>query len=119
MTKPKKSKARKPNAETYVYIAGPYSKGDVAQNVRTAVIWAEHVKCLGFQVFVPHLCHLWHLISPHSYLFWMDHDLAWLKKCDILLRMPGDSEGADREVAAAKALGIPVVTGLEGLKELV
>ncbi len=30
---------------------------------------------------------------------WMDYDISCLTRCDALLRLPGASEGADREVA--------------------
>jgi hypothetical protein len=38
----------------------------------------------------------------------MKQDFEWLKCCDAVLRLPGESTGADREVALAKELGIPV-----------
>jgi hypothetical protein len=34
--------------------------------------------------------------------------LNFIPKCDCLLRLAGESEGADREVAFAKQRGIPV-----------
>ena len=35
-------------------------------------------------------------------------DLAWIERCDALLRMPGESSGADREVEHARAHSVPV-----------
>ncbi|GAG05287.1 unnamed protein product, partial [marine sediment metagenome] len=32
----------------------------------------------------------------------------WLEVCDCVLRLPGESAGADLEVERAKELGIPV-----------
>jgi hypothetical protein len=87
-----------------VYVAGPYTKGDVAINVRDAIL--AHA---GYAPYVPHLSHFWHLIIPHGYKFWMALDMEWLIRCDILLRLPGESEGGDKEVEAAEAYGIPVV----------
>jgi Domain of unknown function (DUF4406) len=90
---------------TKVYVAGPYSKGDAALNVRAAIKAAECVSARGFTPFVPHLTHLWHLMSPHSIEFWYAYDNEWLAACDVLLRLPGESKGADAEVALAKKLG--------------
>jgi hypothetical protein len=96
-----------------VFISGPYSKGDVALNVREAVRAADRVWAAGFTPFVPHLTHLWHLISPHPYPDWLALDLEWLAACDHLVRLPGESAGADGEVARALALGIPVYEGVD------
>lgn len=89
-----------------IYIAGPYSKGDVAQNISAAIHAGDYVASLGHAPFVPHLTHFWHLLIQHDYEFWMAQDLEWLKACDALLRLPGESAGADREVEAALALGM-------------
>jgi hypothetical protein len=35
------------------------------------------------------------------------------RRCDALLRLPGDSPGADEEVKMASELGLPVLTGLD------
>jgi len=95
----------------YVYIAGPLSIGSQAQNVRDAVLMATNLReknpCIV--PFVPHLSHFWHYAIPHTgYDYWMDMDFAWLSKCDCLLRIPGESKGADMEVEFAKGKGIPV-----------
>lgn len=92
-----------------IYIAGPYSKGDVAMNVRDAVYAANYVAhTLGHVAFVPHLTHFWHMLIPGEYEFWLDQDREWLKVCDAVLRLPGESSGADQEVALAGELGLPV-----------
>lgn len=95
-----------------IYIAGPYSKGDAAVNVANAIDAANYVAAIGWTPFVPHLTHFWHLLRPHSYDFWMAQDLEWLKVCDALLRLPGESTGADNEVAWAKDHGLPVYYSL-------
>jgi hypothetical protein len=96
-----------------VYIAGPYTKGDVAVNVRNAIEAANRLADIGYAPFVPHLTHFWHLTFPRPYEFWCELDNAFLPHCDILLRLPGESAGADREVALAHKLRIPVVCGIE------
>ena len=91
-----------------IYVAGPYTMGDVAQNVRNAITMGDELLKLGFAPFIPHLTHFWHMLYPHAYEKWLEHDFAILSKCDALLRYPGLSSGADREVAHAKLLKIPV-----------
>lgn len=91
-----------------IYVAGPYTKGDVEKNVRNAIKAANKLADLGFAPFVPHLTHFWHLQFPRSYDFWLDLDNQFLPHCDCLLRLPGESSGAEKEVALAERLGIPV-----------
>lgn len=98
-----------------LYLAGPYTQGDVAANVREAIRVADELSGRGYIVFIPHLSHFWHLVSPKPYEFWMQQDAQWLTCCDVLYRMPGPSDGADTEVAQAKDLGIPVFTDLDQL----
>lgn len=93
-----------------VYVAGPYEKGDIAINVRHAVGVADELRDRGHVPFVPHLSHLWHLISSHSRSFWLDYDAEWLLECDCVFRIPGESEGADWECELAGKHGIPVFT---------
>jgi len=93
----------------YVYIAGPYTGGDVAVNVRRAMEAGDAVEATGYVAHIPHLCHFRHLHREQPYSHWMKLDLAWLEKCDVLVRLPGESPGADNEVAYADKRGIPVL----------
>lgn len=95
------------------YVAGPYTKGDVVLNVRNAIHAADTLLVLGHWPFVPHLTMLWHTISPHEYEEWLRLDFAWLEVCDCVVRLPGASAGADREVSEAQRLGLPVYFGIE------
>jgi|GEM_PF-825467 len=95
-----------------IYVAGAYSKGDVAENVRTAIHEGDYVARLGHVPFIPHLTHFWHMLIPHDYEFWMSQDEQWLLSCDAILRLKGESAGADREVETAKKLGLPVYTSV-------
>ena len=98
-----------------VYVAGPYTQGDVAQNVRAAYAAADRLANAGIAPFVPHHTHFWHMLFPRPYGEWLKLDLAFLPCCDAVLRLPGDSHGADGEVAEAKAAGIPVFFDIEQL----
>lgn len=91
-----------------VYVAGPYTKPDPCINTRNAILAGDEVWAAGFVPFVPHLTHLWHTVSPKPYADWLAYDLEWLPTCDAVLRLPGESSGADGEVARATELGIPV-----------
>lgn len=93
---------------TRIYIAGPYTKGDVAQNVSIAMSYWTSLWHSGFAPFCPHLSHFIHLHSQQNYEDWIEYDLIWLRQCEALIRIPGESAGADREVAEAERLGILV-----------
>lgn len=96
-----------------VYVAGPYTNPDPCENTYKAVEVGDKLLAMGFAPFIPHLSHFWHTMSPKPYSVWMDYDLEFLKVCDFVYRMPGASSGADKEVALAKELGIPVVFDFE------
>jgi hypothetical protein len=98
-----------------VYVAGPYTTGDVAVNVRKAYKAANRLADLGFAPFVPHATHFWHMLFPRPYEFWLDLDNEFLPCCAAVLRLPGKSTGADKEVALAQKLRIPVFTRIDEL----
>jgi len=91
-----------------IYVAGPYTNGDVAINVRNAFETANKLADLGFAPFVPHSTHFWHMLFPRPYEFWLELDNQFLPNCDGLLRIDGNSSGADKEVSLAQKLNIPV-----------
>lgn len=91
-----------------IYIAGPYTKGDVAINVRLAIDEWNALADLGFIPYCPHLTHFVHMIHPRPYEDWMTHAMAWLRACDALIRLPGHSKGAKREEKLAWSLDIPL-----------
>lgn len=96
-----------------VYIAGPYTKPDPIRNTQIAISYADELLKLGHTPFVPHLTMLWHLVSPKKLEEWYAIDLPWIAACDALVRIPGESTGADKEVQEANRLGIPVYIGVE------
>lgn len=93
-----------------IYVAGPYSQGDTILNIKEAVAAADILLDYGFVPFVPHLTGFWHMLYPRDYDKWLAYDLEWLKSCHALLRLEGESKGADQEVAWAMENGIPVFT---------
>ena len=100
-----------------VYVASPYTNGDVAQNVRIQILAAETLIRLGFLPIVPLLSHFWHIASPHKWAYWMALDLQWVCNADAILRLPGESEGADLEVALARLLCKPVFYSVQDLAQ--
>ena len=98
-----------------VYIASPYTNGDTAVNVKTQIDTFIALMDNGYLPFAPLLTHFIHIAHPKPYDYWTVYDDEWLTMCDVLLRLPGESPGADREVELAKSLGIPVVKSLPEL----
>jgi hypothetical protein len=109
-----------------VYIASPYSKGDVAMNV--------HFQCKIFNQLLgdgkvlpvaPLWSHFQHLLFPRPYEDWIRYDQAMLRLYDCCLRLPAnleeynykqnESSGADAEVASFERMGKPIFYSLEDL----
>jgi hypothetical protein len=101
----------------FVYIASPYTKGDTATNIRNSLECADKLIELGYIPYAPLLTHLWHLMIPHDYEYWVKIDNAWIEKCDALLRLPGESRGADQEEALMRKLGRPVFHSIGDLQK--
>jgi hypothetical protein len=100
-----------------VYISSPYT-GDEQANTDFQIDTAENLRNLGFLPYWPLCTHYWNLKYSHSWEYWMEQDLEWIVRCDIVLRLGGKSRGADMEVAVAKRLDIPVVYSIEELFKL-
>ena len=92
-----------------IYVAGPYTKGDIAENVSKA-IWVGHeIMDYGHTPIIPHLSHFMHLIRQRSYDDWMNADSELLRLCDAVARIEGESAGSDAETDLADQHEIPVV----------
>ena len=98
----------------YVFISAPFSSNP-GHNLNLVVKVADELRKAGLVPFVPHLYMLYDSISPDTYEAWMDMCLAELELRDVVLRLPGHSPGADREVALAEELGMPVYYSLDDL----
>src|SRR5580698_8684524 len=115
-----------------VYIAGPITKGDLLNNVQQAdKAFADLVKA-GFAPFNP----MWSVYGGAvfrdsggnvmaeatrnsklelTHEDWLGIDLPWVEMADAVLRLPGESAGADRETAHATANCIPVFKSINVL----
>ncbi len=99
-----------------VYLAGPYTSPDPCVNTNEAIqIANEIMERYPVVVFVPHLSHFWHTVTPRPYDWWLEYDMEFVRRSDIVFRMSGESPGADLETEEAKSLGIPVVYTYAGL----
>lgn len=107
-----------------VYIAAPISKGDLAQNINQASAAFRELAEAGLAP----LCPQWSCFSGGAYRMisgkviafasatgngmshseWLAVDLAFVHRSDAVLRLPGESTGADQETDYAKLQGIPV-----------
>ena len=103
-----KNKIMKDKKMIKVYIASPYTLGDVAVNVKKQIDMANKLMDWGFAPFVPLYSHFQHMVHPRPYRDWIKLDLEWVRSCDCVLRLEGESKGADGEIAFAKKLDIPV-----------
>lgn len=100
-----------------MYVAGPLTQGDPMENALRAMAAGDRCKRAGLAPYVPHLSLFWDEACPDSYENWMLLDFEWLGACDVLLRLPGPSSGADREVALAEKMGITVYYDLDFMLE--
>ena len=107
----------------YIYVAGPYTSGDPVINTRKAIEAGDLLRGMGFVPFIPHLSMFWQFLKPHDTAVWYEYDNAWIERCDGLIRLPGESKGADAEVKMALELGMPVfeignILGVSTLKRV-
>lgn len=106
-----------------VYISGPVSNGgrfppETQRNCAyRAMSYADLLFAKGHSPLCPHLTVFMQDIYPQSYESWMRSDLEWLVSADAVLRIPGESSGADREVEHATIHGIPVYYSLDDIPD--
>ena len=86
-------------------------------NVKEQFKYFNWLLQLGYIPFAPLTSHFIHMMFPQDYMTWINWDLKWVETCDILLRLPGQSKGADMEVEHAKKNNIPVVYSVAELRD--
>jgi len=98
-----------------IFISSPYTNGDTEFNLLQQKLAMHTLMDRGYAPFAPTLAHYADLVNPRPYEEWMAFCLAWVARCDALVRLKDDvhSPGADREVAEAKRLSIPVFHGID------
>lgn len=122
-----------------VYIAGPIRRGSLLHNIRQADAAMGELMRRGYSPINPMLSvyagcatddqntlathGVWAPADPLAKLEgvtaqdWLDMDLAVVERVDAVLRLPGDSVGADGETAHAEKHGIPVFHSIDVLDE--
>jgi len=100
----------------YIYIAAPYTIPDPIENTHKACKIADELVKKGYVPVIPHLSFVWHLISPKETQFWYDYTMDLMKLCDAVLRVEGESMGADREVEMAQKIGMKVYYNIDEIE---
>ena len=94
-----------------VYLSGPISNGDMLSSPER---WANVMEAMrvgvglmndGFWVHIPHLSQFYDFVGGRKYEDMLQDDRIMVEFCDCLLRLPGISNGADREVEWAQKAG--------------
>ena len=107
------------NRKPLVYLAAPYTKGDVAVNVHSQM--RVFMELLDDGIVIPDaplFSHFAHLMFPRHYETWIRFDLERLEHCDACLRLDATHEGmgyvqaassgADNEVTFCHEINVPV-----------
>lgn len=104
-----------------VYISGPMTGDGTPEEMQRNVLAAwEIFKLLIERGFSPLCPHFSGLVPEHTDLTreeWVANDLHWVGRADAVLRLHGDSDGADDEVLHATHCGVPVFSTVEQLEE--
>ena len=101
-----------------IYIAGPMSRGDRIANLQQALHTYRALIEKGFAPLCPQLTFLVEGLFPQfTHEEWLAIDTPWVAVADALIRLPGESTGADEEVYEANRRGVPVFHNLGRLIE--
>ena len=99
-----------------IYVAGPYSKGNMVRNIGRAIEAANELLDRGYAPFVPHTHSApLDMVKEREPAVWYALDNEFLRECEALLRIPGESTGSDAEEALARSLRIPVFHSIDEL----
>ncbi len=99
-----------------VYISGPLtSSGNERENVAAAIEVTRQLIEAGFAPFCPHLSYQVDPVGEYPHDTWMEVDLPWVAVSAAMLRLPGESLGAEIEERYAATVGIPVFRSISDL----
>ena len=98
-----------------IYISGPITMGNRKHNFKQAAIAQVVLIKHGMAVFNPMLSMRLPGAFKISHKEWLDNDLPWVESSDAVLRLKGESVGADMENAHAREHGVPVFTSRASL----
>ena len=91
-----------------VYVAGPISSNPWRCLGEALICW-KPMREAGAIPFFPQFGIVHAMIEETDYQEHFDYGIDMMLKCDLVVRMPGKSPGADAEEGEAKAHGIPVI----------
>jgi hypothetical protein len=98
-----------------VYISSPYSIGDKQENVKRQMYYSNLLIDAGMCPITPLLNHYQNELYPQEYDKWLSIDIELVRRADVVLRLSGESYGADAEEVEASANGIPICYNVEEL----
>jgi hypothetical protein len=99
-----------------IYIAGPMALGSMADNIRQAWEAAEKLRDAGFSPIVPHDSFFNSITGKRrSHAEWLEIDKPMVLASAAVLRLPGESVGADQEVEWARENGKSVWFDVDAL----
>lgn len=119
------------NKRMLILIAGPYRSGTgddpqkMAENLRRLeqaswpIFKAGHVPMIGEWVALP----IWNVAGGKAVGDALYDEILHptagrlIERCDAILRLPGESKGADNDVRLAKERGIPVYYNVDELPQ--
>lgn len=98
-----------------VFVSGPYGDKNpediIQRNVDKAGQTGRDLMAMGYQVYVPHtMSHGWEKDKRLTTEQFYKLDKSFLRFwAEAIYRIPGDSVGADAEMALAKELGLVIL----------
>jgi len=92
-----------------VYFSGPITRGDRNENFAQAAKAQIALMQAGFTTYNPMLSMANFANEECDWETWIECDLEWVALSHLVLRLPGDSVGAERECDFARSRQIPVV----------
>lgn len=90
-----------------VYVAGPITT-DPFGCVRQATQVFTALREEHLVPFCPQFSVISEMVKARSYEEWLAFDFEVIENCAAVIRLPGESPGADRECEFAKSIGLPV-----------
>lgn len=93
---------------TVVYIACPMTKGGFTNNVRNCLRIAQELKVKGYSPIAPVLTWFWDMLYPEKLQDWLQYDFGLIAVSDCVLRLQGESDGADAELDYAVRNDVPI-----------
>lgn len=112
-----------------VYIAGPLGDGGAIRdpfqqlaNARKAISEGNSMALVGIVPLIPHLHFMANILFPGQVVFeeWMRRDFEFIRRCDAVWILPGESLGTQMEIEFCSQNGIRMFDSQypQSLKEL-